>query len=214
MPQSRSSRTAQSTLGRYRTLSEAGLRSAVLRAVDATFAREGAVLVAPFSIDLNAGQSATLLCAGETAAKIAARMAAGMVKPTSGTLLICDFDPCIQPVQAKRVTGYVPCNGDFGAAPERPQDRRQTIRLHAALFEVPAGEAEMRVASILTKLGSDDDFAFAVALALIRPVALLVCDRPPATAVAQLEALLEGTSALLSTSARSEEPSDKVLSAR
>ena len=129
------------------------------------------------------GESAILPCADIRAATIAARMAAGIVKPTSGRLLIGEFDPCIQPVQAKRLAGYVPARGDFRSPPHgvaRAADRREAVELHAALFEVPIAVAHERVEAMLAAIGWVDAETVAVALALMRPVALLVLERPSA----------------------------------
>jgi ABC-type multidrug transport system ATPase subunit len=167
--------------------------------VNATFARDDTVLVAPFSIELDAGERRTLTFADARAASIGARMAAGIVKPTSGKLLICDFDPRIQPVQAKRLAGYVPYNGDFGWDPVRAGGRPDEIDLRAALFEVPRADARRRVKATLEALGASGDFAFAVALALIRDVALLVLDRPPPALEARVAEIVAAKVAVLST---------------
>jgi ABC-type multidrug transport system ATPase subunit len=178
-----------------------------LHASEAAFVRDGKMLVAPFSVDVERGARAVLAFDGSTGAAIAARMAAGIVKPTSGTLLVWEFDPRIQPVQAKRLAGFVPQDGDYGdrltvmknsATSAR---RKATIELHAALFEIPSGEAHRRVSAVLEQLGRSDSVAFAVALALIRPVALLVLDRPPADLGASLAGGLGGQTAIVSTMA-------------
>ena len=54
----------------------------LLRVSDARFVRGGCELVAPFSIGLAAGERGTVLQPNELAAKIAARIAAAIVKPT------------------------------------------------------------------------------------------------------------------------------------
>jgi hypothetical protein len=180
-----------------------------LRAAGATFARGQDVLVPPFSLDLDVGRHAQLDMPTTYAASIAARMAAGIVKATCGTLFIGDFDPRIQPVQAKRLAGFVPRGGRFGGngrltwfslsrAGAAPNDRREVVELHAALHEVPSQEALSRVRSVLGLLARDDDVAFALALALIRPISLLVVDQPPPD-VARLipEIVPAGTAALI-----------------
>ncbi|MBV9648116.1 MAG: hypothetical protein JO043_11675 [Candidatus Eremiobacteraeota bacterium] len=172
----------------------AGRAAAVLRAVDATFVRDGVVLVPPFSVEVYPGQHISLKCPDGRAASIAARMAAGIVKATSGTLLIGDFDPRIQPVQVKRFVGYVTHSEDFGWVEPRPAPgsatskpyevdslrRQAAIEMQAALSNVPRREALRRVRATLDRIGWRDTMTFAVALAFIRAVKLLVLDRPPA----------------------------------
>src|SRR5580698_3134304 len=112
----------------------------VLHAVDAAFARGGDPLVPPFSIELSPGERAGLLMPTDRAAAIGARMAAGIVKATGGTLFIGDFDPRLQPVQAKRAVGDVPWAGRCGEGPREPlftPSLGEVVDLHAALYEVP-----------------------------------------------------------------------------
>ena len=168
----------------------------VLQADGATFARGGDTIVPPFSLELASGEHGTLGCVDDRAARVAARVAAGIVKVTSGKLLICHFDPRVQPVQAKRCTGFVPRDGDFGWS---PPDRDDATRLHASLFEVSCDEARRRVRATLEALGDDGPFAFALALALVRPIRLLVLDRPPADVDARLAGVVDEATTLLST---------------
>lgn len=218
MPQSRPSAAAESAARERRTLTAATSRTVVLRAVDASFVRDGRTFVEPFSIEITSGESATLTCRDTTSARIAARMAAGIVKTTSGTLLVCEFDPRIQPVQAKRLTGYVPACGEFGRpfALSSIAARDDAIDLHAALFEVPKDEAQHRVSATLEALGANsshatrdaDAFAeaFAVALALMRRVALLVIECPSEGFAQRIAAILPSQTALLETQTPLEAP--------
>jgi hypothetical protein len=162
-----------------------------LRAVDARFERDGDAIVPPFSLELLAGERASLRLPDARAASVAARMAAGVVKATCGTLFIGDFDPRIQPVQAKRLVGFVPRGGAFGGSGRLPwisragpgaaaRDRCEVVDFHAALYEVDREDARRRVRAVLSLIDEDDGAGFALALALIRPIALLVVDEPSA----------------------------------
>lgn len=207
MPQSRPSAAAQWATRERRALTASTSRTTVLRAVDASFVRDGLTFVEPFSIEMTSGESATLTCRDATSARIAARMAAGIVKTTSGTLLVCEFDPRIQPVQAKRLTGYVPSCGELGRplALSSIAARHDAIDLHAALFEVSKDEAQRRVRATLEALaaspsnGTSDADAFAVALALMRPVALLVIECPVERFAQRVAAILPSQTAMLTT---------------
>ena len=207
MSQSRPSAAAEFAPRESRTLTAATSRTAVLRAVEATFIRDGRTYVEPFSVELGSGESATLTCRDATSARIAARIAAGIVKTTSGTLLVCEFDPRIQPVQAKRLTGYVPAQGAFGDSDAASRATRDDItELHAALFEVPNDEAQRRVRATLAALNGEDPECFAVALALMRPISLLVMERPSETLAARVAAMLPAHTALLQTRTPVETP--------
>ncbi len=174
-----------------------------LRAVDAGFQRRHEVLVPPFSIELAAGDRATLAMTTGPAASIAARMAAGIVKATTGTLFIGDFDPRIQPVQAKRTIGFVPRSGRFGGdAPRAPLSAacvREIVDLHAALYEVEQAAARRAAFGVLSAFSAVDDATLALALALIRPIALLVLDRPEPALAARLEDVVPQHTAVVST---------------
>jgi hypothetical protein len=204
VPQSRAAGAPQSAARERRTLSER-----VLHAAGATFARDGVTLVPPFWLDVCAGERASLALRDARAAKVAARMVAGIVKTTCGTLLVCDFDPRIQPVQAKRLAGFVPAQrdcapcGDAGAA----------IDLQAALFEVPRKPARQRVDAVLAALGTRDAAGFAVALALVRPIKLLVLDRPSPEFEARVAQMLDAGTALVCTGVGVDAPA-AILAAR
>ena len=167
----------------------------MLHAVDAAFERDGALLVPPFSLDLAPGERAALGFPDARAAKIAARMLAAIVKPTRGTLLIGDFDPRVQPVQAKRLVGFVPAIGE----PAAPPCREGAIGVCAALFEVPLEVARSRVGAVLDALAADDEVSFAIALALMRPLQLLVVDRPPPDRIKRLDDVLDAQTAVACT---------------
>jgi hypothetical protein len=181
----------------------------VLHAVDAAFARGGDSLVPPFSIELRPGERGALRMPTERAAAIGARMAAGIVKATGGTLFIGDFDPRIQPVQAKRAVGFVPWAGRFGEGPREPlfaPGPREVVDLHAALYEVPRDAARRSASAVLAAFDDAGDEALALALALIRPVALLVLDRPSAGLRARLAAVVPPGTAILETARASPVP--------
>ena len=175
----------------------------VLRAVDAAFALPGAAPVSPFSIELEPGERGSLFLPSRASASIAARMAAGIVKPTSGTLFIADFDPKLQPVQAKRVVGFVPVGGAFGDVPREPLlagDRSEVIDFHAALYEVDPATARRRAHAVLSLFETATDEALALALALMRPIALLVLDQPSTFLAGMAPSLSGGRIAVLTTS--------------
>jgi hypothetical protein len=145
----------------------------VLRIDGASFARD-AVNVAPFSAEVAEGARVTREFANERAAAIAARLAAGIVKPTAGAVFIGEYQTRIQPVQAKARVAFVP--RDTAAIARGPFARE--LRYFADIFGIERTVAQARAHSALAAFG-EDDYARAVALALIRETPLLVLDRPP-----------------------------------
>ena len=131
--------------------------------------------VDPFSAEVAEGARVVREFPSERAAAIAARLAAGIVKPTSGAVFIGEYQTRIQPVQAKARVAFV-------ARDTRSRSRAARSRgsplFFADIYGIDRAEAERRARAALAALGGDD-YARAVALALIREAPLLVLDRPP-----------------------------------
>jgi ABC-type Na+ transport system ATPase subunit NatA len=146
----------------------------VLRAAGAGFEREGHIIVPPLSLAVAAGSRREFCFSSEALATNTARMLAGIVKPTQGGIFIGDYNTRLQPVQAKRLVGFVPS----GRAPLARDAFREIVAARATLWGVEPKLAAVRVRDTLAMLESDDGDAQALALALIRPVELVVLDRP------------------------------------
>ncbi|MBD5656946.1 MAG: hypothetical protein IAI50_17465, partial [Candidatus Eremiobacteraeota bacterium] len=71
----------------------------VLRAVDASFARDD-LTVESFAFALPAGESIDLSQPTARAASTAARMCAAIVKPSSGTIFVGDYETRLQAPEA------------------------------------------------------------------------------------------------------------------
>src|SRR5579863_1535637 len=147
---------------------------ALLRMRDASFAN-AAARAGPLTLDLDPGGRAALTFSGSQEATIAALMAAGIAKATTGSVLIGDYDPRVQSVHCKRIAGFVPHEPisleerDFGAY----------VAYRAALWDVNARDAFARAGALREALG-DMHEAFALPLigALIANPELIVLDRP------------------------------------
>jgi ABC-type taurine transport system ATPase subunit len=150
---------------------------------EASFARGGRVSIAPLSLTLDEGERLAYACADETSASVIALMAAGLVKPTSGRVFIAAFDPRIQPVQAKRIAGFVPHEA---LQHEFPSFARY-IEFRAALWDVPRAQAVVRARALLARLdGVHEAFAYPLVGALLAQPRLLVLDRPQAAYAYQI----------------------------
>jgi hypothetical protein len=145
----------------------------VLRIDRASFARD-ADAVEPFSAEVGPAGRLVREFPSERAAAIAARLAAAIVKPTAGAVFIGEYQTRIQPVQAKARVAFVP--RDATAFARGPFARE--VCFFAEIYGVEPEAARSRARAALAALG-EDEYARAVALALIREAPLLVLDRPP-----------------------------------
>lgn len=151
--------------------------SYVLRVAGAGFTPGAVPAVAPFSLELEAGQRADVRQFGASRASIAARLCAGIVKPSTGAVYICDYDTRLQPAQAKQRTGYVDISGLGGTALRFARE----VALRSAIWSVDRARALDRIATVFKALGDDcSPYARGTALALIPDILLLVLDQPPA----------------------------------
>lgn len=164
---------------------------------DATFALRGTAIVEPLTLSVGESERLAFACVTDRSASIVAMMAAGLVKPTSGTVFVGAFDPRIQPVQVKRMTGFVP----HEAVPHAFATFARYIEYRAALWGLPQAEAVVRARALLARLdGVHEAFAFPLAGALLAQPRLLVLDRPQIAYAPQIFAAA-GNCAVFSTHA-------------
>ena len=154
----------------------------------AAFARRGLQIVSPQDVELEEGGRLAHACAGNRAASIVAMMAAGLVRATSGGVFVGAFDPRIQPVQVKRLAGYVA----HEALPHEFPTFERYIDYRAALWRLPPAESVVRARRILAQLeGIHEAFAYPLAGALIAQPRLLVLDRPQSLYAPQVVAVAQ-----------------------
>lgn len=164
----------------------------VLRVVRASFVRGGEELVAPFDLEQRCGERVELFSPDARAAALTARIAAAVVKPTSGAVFIGDYDARLQAAQAKRCVAFVP------AGSEAPPDFPRALDLYAAAFGVARAAARKRAAAILDALGSGG-YARNAALALSHDAPLVVLDRPPPGVAEAIAAFRPGAAIFISS---------------
>ncbi|HLY04003.1 MAG TPA: hypothetical protein VKR56_16075 [Candidatus Cybelea sp.] len=164
---------------------------------DASFAN-AAARAGPLTLDLDPGGRAALTFSGSQEATIAALMAAGIAKATTGSVLIGDYDPRVQSVHCKRIAGFVPHEplqldeGDFP----------RYIAYRAALWNVETTEALAYARLLCERLeGMHEAFSYPLIGALIAKPQLVVLDRPQPAYAAQIRRAVEDR-ALLSTHAQ------------
>ncbi|HEY0798006.1 MAG TPA: hypothetical protein VGD50_02595 [Candidatus Baltobacteraceae bacterium] len=161
------------------------LAACVLRASEACFARDGEIWGGPFSASLAAGGSLNFIARDTREARVVARMAAGIVKATTGSISIGDYNPRMQPVQAKRLVAFA--LGHDPGVTRANFDRAVVLR--AALWEIDAASALAHAHRIRAALGDDDD-ALALAVALPQALPLVVLELPRLSLLAPLRVML------------------------
>jgi ABC-type Na+ transport system ATPase subunit NatA len=131
--------------------------------------------VGPVTLSLPEGARLAHFCesAGEAAAL--AMLACGMLTATRGAVYVAAFDPRIQPVQVKRICGYVPYE---------PMQRsfasfEEYVSYRASLWGLPRARTIVRARAIFAQLaGMHEAFAYPLAGALLAQPLLVVLDRP------------------------------------
>ncbi len=166
----------------------------VLRATDVRFERDGRDLVEPFSLVLMPGDLATIVQPTKFAASLAARLCGAIVKPTSGSIFVGDYETRLQPPEAKRRVGFVDADGFVGDGHAFACE----VAFHAACWNVGHARARERADAALAELPAYDAYARAVALALIAEVDLVVLDRPPEAIARAVAAIVPHASILVS----------------
>ena len=168
----------------------------LLRMRDATF-DGGTSSAGPMTLALEEGERAALRCNSPQEAKILALLASGIVKASSGCVLIGDYDPSVQSAACKRIAAFVP-HEPF-ALDEREFARYVAYR--AALWKVEPHRARAHAELLRKRLsGMHEAFAYPLIGALIGMPKLLVLDRPQLVYARQILAAA-GTRAVFSTHA-------------
>ena len=168
----------------------------LLRMRNAAFSAE-AVRVGPLTLDVCPGERAALALGSAREAATIALLAAGIVKATSGSVLIGEFDPRVQSVNCKRITAFVP----HEPLPLSEPDFVRYIAYRAALWNVELVYAQTVASLLLRKLGDvHEAFAYPLIGALIAQPKLVVLDRPQPAYASQILAVI-GKRALFSTHA-------------
>ena len=166
----------------------------LLRMRDATF-DAGESSAGPITLALEEGERAALRCASPQEAKILALLASGIVKASSGCVLIGDYDPSVQSAPCKRIAAFVP--HEPLALDEREFARYVAYR--AALWNVETHRARAHAELLRKRLsGMHEAFAYPLIGALLGMPKLLVLDRPQSVYATQIIAVA-GRRAFVST---------------
>jgi len=170
-------------------------QSAVLRMQGTEFVQNNERAAGPIDLELAEGGRIARVFPTAREAAIAAMMAAAVVKATAGNVFIEEFDPRIQPVQCKRIVGYVP----HEIPPFAFSSFEEYIEYRAALWSLEPTHAIVRAKLLLERLnGIHESFAYPLAGALIASPRILVLDRPQSVYAKQIFDIAD-TCAIFST---------------
>ena len=149
----------------------------------ARFVQGSRPVIGPISLDIEDGARAIRSCSSAREAEITALLAAGIVKASDGMVTIGAYDPRVQPVQCKRLVGYVSnAPATFGEA-----DLDRYVGYRAALWSIEPLAARSRALLLLQQLaGLHPAFAYPIMGALLASPQVLVLDRPLAAFASQI----------------------------
>jgi ABC-type multidrug transport system ATPase subunit len=147
----------------------------VLRLRDASYSVSGRTIVAPVTLDVDAGERVAHVCSSAQEAHVLAMIGAALARATSGIVLIGEFDPRVQPVHCKRLAAFVP----HDPLPLAEMNVEQFIEYRAALWNIGLEQARAHARIILERLeGLHEAFAYPIVASLLAFPSLLVLDRP------------------------------------
>ena len=107
-------------------------------------------------LEIPTGQLVGLLGPNGAGKSTTIKMLTGMLLPTSGTAQVEGHDIVREPLEVKRLVGYVPESGALFEA----LTAREYLRFVAALYRIPEGEADARIARFAAFFDlSDSDLA-------------------------------------------------------
>ena len=142
---------------------------------DACYAPHGETVVAPVTFDVAPGARVARICGDAEEARALAMMGAALMKPTSGIVLIGEYDPRVQPVHCKRIAAFVP----HDPLPFGEMSAEHFIDYRAALWDIDQERARAHAQLLLERLlGLHEAFAYPIVAALLGIPSLLVLDRP------------------------------------
>jgi hypothetical protein len=161
---------------------------------DASFGPSGGT-VGPLTLDVRPGERAARLFGSAREANVVALLSAGIVKATTGCVLLDQYDPRIQPVHCKRIAGFVP----HAALPLEETEFERYVSYRAALWSVDPVRAIAHAKLLMDRLdGMHEAFAYPLVGALVGNPRILVLDRPQPAYAAHIIAVT-GSRAVFST---------------
>jgi ABC-2 type transport system ATP-binding protein len=128
-------------------------RQALIETHDLTKVYDGQAAVDRLSLKVEEGEIFGFLGPNGAGKTTTLLMLLGLTEPTSGTARVAGVDPTREPVQVKRLIGYLPENMGF----YRDLNARQMLAFIAELNGIPDAEARQRLEQALETVGLHRD---------------------------------------------------------
>jgi len=110
---------------------------------------EGVAAVSDLNLRVDAGDSFGLLGPNGAGKTTTILMLLGLTEPTSGSTLVCGFDPKREPIQVKRLVGYLPEQVGFYDT----LTARENLDFIANLNNISAAKAKQKIDELLEIVG-------------------------------------------------------------
>lgn len=161
----------------------------VLSMRSASYVRDGVTYARATDVSLGPAEHLALHCESALAAQTLAMMASAIARPTSGTVLIGEYDPRVQPVHCKKIATYVP----HDPLPLHRRELDRYIAYRASLWNIDEQQAHVHATALLERMdGMHEAFAYPLIGALIGMPQLLVLDRPQTSFAEHIKAAAGG----------------------
>lgn len=119
---------------------------------------DGTTVVDHLNLSISEGEIFGLLGPNGAGKTTTILMLLGLTEPTSGTALVCGHNPTREPLQVKRLIGYLPENlgfyGNLTAA--------ENLRFIAELNDIAPADADARIAELINAVGLADKASLTV----------------------------------------------------
>ena len=111
------------------------------------------VAVSKLNLEVRTGEIFGLLGPNGAGKTTTIRMLLGMTEPTAGKAFIGGFDCTRDPIDVKRMTGYLPDNVGFYG----DMTGKENLRFTARLNNIPEKELDAKIDALLERVGIPDD---------------------------------------------------------
>jgi ABC-2 type transport system ATP-binding protein len=126
------------------------MEQVVVETTELTKSYNGFVAVDKLSLRISEGEIYGFLGPNGAGKTTTILMLLGLTEPTAGTARVCGYNPTREPLQVKRIVGYLPETVGF----YEDLTARQNLRYTAGLNNLPRGEeVEKRINNLLTTVG-------------------------------------------------------------
>ncbi|HUS03915.1 MAG TPA: ABC transporter ATP-binding protein [Dehalococcoidia bacterium] len=132
------------------------MEQVVVETTDLTKSYNGFIAVDKLNLRIREGEIYGFLGPNGAGKTTTILMLLGLTEPTSGAARVCGYNPTREPLQVKRIVGYLPENVGFYEDLTARQNLRYTAELNNQYKKTPSNngeEVEKRINNLLTTVG-------------------------------------------------------------